>query len=885
MSQIVETKKKGRPSKADLARRAAAAAEEQKTDGRRSLRRRDARYTFDLDDFIDEEEEEEEDERRREKKKSKQQQLLKLEQQQQSSESGSGESARSRTRRVEHAPATSSGCEDGGKPLKRRKIDGDDEIDGGDEDDEVRFRRKKEGSKVAASVPGTPSDRPRGLPLPEKSSLELILDKLQKKDTYGVYAEPVDPDELPDYHNVIEHPMDFATVRKKLGKGLYSTLDQFESDVYLICTNAMEYNAPETIYYKQAHSIQELAKKKFQELRIDVELYKKELKSVEKSKSNSSAKQQIKMPMRTTPQEPVGSDFSSAATLATARDFQNGSNATRDGGFERLSTIEDGPVVGNTSLADNNLDKAEYSQGRVPLSRFGRKAFTRNQNRRSTYIISNQPIVGSKSVLATFDSEVKQLVAVGVHADHSYARSLALFAATLGPVAWKVASRTIEEALPHGFEYGRGWVGEYEPLPTPIVILENHSPEEPVFLSKTDRNSNPRKDDKTSNNPLPFQKHPLSVSTLQGNSSLMSAAITKQTVNHAESAIVSVKEPLEGKQPFFSSGRTTPTTSANLNYQQQSPLSRSNDSGKKVVKQLELNCTPISANQNACSFVTEKQISNGLDVQASQSTENVSRNRNLSHPVPLKQPENHGFVTDNSLDRNSKGFSSSDSITKQMVTPATYIPHGPEQGLSDPVQLMRMLAENAGKQQKSFNQSLVYNPSVMPPVTSSKRDDSNNASAAAAQAWMSIGSSMSQTASENVSAHRQQTFGNSLYNNPARELQQRVSQFQGDFPISGMQFQLTKNSPIQAFGTPPVQVGNGTHFLNREMSFPPSAADLSRFQMQSPWQGLNSQRQPSQKQQWLPPDLNIGVQSSGSPTGQSSGQLLDSQHPDLALQL
>ncbi|KAH7860422.1 hypothetical protein Vadar_013204 [Vaccinium darrowii] len=49
------------------------------------------------------------------------------------------------------------------------------------------------------------------------------------KDTYGVYAEPVDPNELPNYDNVLDRPMEVATVRKKLGKGLYSTLDQFET--------------------------------------------------------------------------------------------------------------------------------------------------------------------------------------------------------------------------------------------------------------------------------------------------------------------------------------------------------------------------------------------------------------------------------------------------------------------------------------------------------------------------------------------------------------------------------------------------------------------------------------------------------------------------------
>ncbi|KAG4402406.1 hypothetical protein GLYMA_02G189250v4 [Glycine max] len=90
---------------------------------------------------------------------------------------------------------------------------------------------RKVESKGLHSVPvsGAPVILQSGIPLPDKRTLELILDKLHKKDTYGVFADPVDPEELPDYHDVIKHPMDFATVRKKLGnESSYTTLEQFE---------------------------------------------------------------------------------------------------------------------------------------------------------------------------------------------------------------------------------------------------------------------------------------------------------------------------------------------------------------------------------------------------------------------------------------------------------------------------------------------------------------------------------------------------------------------------------------------------------------------------------------------------------------------------------
>lgn len=60
---------------------------------------------------------------------------------------------------------------------------------------------------------------------------------------------------------------------------------------------------------------------------------------------------------------------------------------------------------------------------------------------------------------------------VGLHSEHGYARSLARFAASLGPVAWKVASKKIEKSLPGGVKFGPGWVGENDVIPMrPLII-------------------------------------------------------------------------------------------------------------------------------------------------------------------------------------------------------------------------------------------------------------------------------------------------------------------------------------------------------------------------------------------------------------------------------
>ncbi|KAJ6410208.1 hypothetical protein OIU84_009661 [Salix udensis] len=63
----------------------------------------------------------------------------------------------------------------------------------------------------------------------EPSEIYLFLVYHCRKDTYGVFSEPEDLDELPDYLDVIEHPMDFGTVKKKLSNGAYGSLELFEA--------------------------------------------------------------------------------------------------------------------------------------------------------------------------------------------------------------------------------------------------------------------------------------------------------------------------------------------------------------------------------------------------------------------------------------------------------------------------------------------------------------------------------------------------------------------------------------------------------------------------------------------------------------------------------
>ncbi|KAM7483429.1 hypothetical protein LguiB_008012 [Lonicera macranthoides] len=73
---------------------------------------------------------------------------------------------------------------------------------------------------------------------------ETLLNRLMQHQHAWVFNTPVDVVKLniPDYHNVIKHPMDLGTVKAKLVSGEYLNPVSFAADVRLTFTNAMTYN-------------------------------------------------------------------------------------------------------------------------------------------------------------------------------------------------------------------------------------------------------------------------------------------------------------------------------------------------------------------------------------------------------------------------------------------------------------------------------------------------------------------------------------------------------------------------------------------------------------------------------------------------------------------
>lgn len=148
-----------------------------------------------------------------------------------------------------------------------------------------------------------------------------------------------------------------------------------QDDIFLICSNAMQYNAPDTIYFRQvlldpapslcrlrilicylksddflqARSIHELAKKNFENLRQDSDDNEPEPKVVRRGRPPTK---NLKKPLGRPSLERVGSEFSDA-TLATGAENAILSNHDRSRNND----------VYTSWLADNKFERNDDLTG------------------------------------------------------------------------------------------------------------------------------------------------------------------------------------------------------------------------------------------------------------------------------------------------------------------------------------------------------------------------------------------------------------------------------------------------------------------------------------------------------------------------------------------
>ncbi|GAA6221675.1 bromodomain-containing protein 4-like isoform X1 [Lates japonicus] len=100
-----------------------------------------------------------------------------------------------------------------------------------------------------------------------RSCARLVREMLSKK--HVAYAwpfyKPVDVKALGlhDYHDIIKHPMDLSTIKKKLDNKQYRDAQEFAADVRLMFSNCYKYNPPDHDVVAMARKLQDVFEMRF----------------------------------------------------------------------------------------------------------------------------------------------------------------------------------------------------------------------------------------------------------------------------------------------------------------------------------------------------------------------------------------------------------------------------------------------------------------------------------------------------------------------------------------------------------------------------------------------------------------------------------------------
>ncbi|XP_066569556.1 bromodomain-containing protein 7 isoform X1 [Amia ocellicauda] len=90
---------------------------------------------------------------------------------------------------------------------------------------------------------------------PLQEALTQLIRQLQRKDPSAFFSFPVTDFIAPGYSLIIKRPMDFSTMKEKVKREEYQSLEELKADFKIMCENAMIYNKPETIYFKAAKKL------------------------------------------------------------------------------------------------------------------------------------------------------------------------------------------------------------------------------------------------------------------------------------------------------------------------------------------------------------------------------------------------------------------------------------------------------------------------------------------------------------------------------------------------------------------------------------------------------------------------------------------------------
>ncbi|KAF9903890.1 ATPase AAA domain-containing protein 2B [Linnemannia zychae] len=145
-------------------------------------------------------------------------------------------------------------------------------------------------------------------------SLRSIVEELFKERRFKPFFRPVEPEEFPDYYQIVKKPMDLTTINDKVDDRMYLEVKEFLADVDQIVENTSLYNDihdPSRIIYK-ARAFQDVVHGMIS--RLDPELIiesektaarvRQELKGLQKTQGERSSRRQLGLEAPAVPDDP-----------------------------------------------------------------------------------------------------------------------------------------------------------------------------------------------------------------------------------------------------------------------------------------------------------------------------------------------------------------------------------------------------------------------------------------------------------------------------------------------------------------------------------------------------------------------------------------------------
>jgi len=104
--------------------------------------------------------------------------------------------------------------------------------------------------------PSSAPEREQRAPANIKTELLGILRKLRETPFAWPYTEPVSPEDVPDYFEVIKEPRDIAMLEQNVKKGEMKSKAALKDDIALMAANCKAYNTEGDTFYTTAVEIE-----------------------------------------------------------------------------------------------------------------------------------------------------------------------------------------------------------------------------------------------------------------------------------------------------------------------------------------------------------------------------------------------------------------------------------------------------------------------------------------------------------------------------------------------------------------------------------------------------------------------------------------------------